>query len=355
MGQINPHFRVLPETIERMYGPNLGRRMNATFAKGADLVFDLIERHDIDCDAVRTGNIEANFTARGLAELRETNRQQRAMGSEHDWLDSKQIAALTGCDRYKGGYLDRRAGGLQPLSYVRGLARAAQKAGATVRTQSRVRTIAQEPDGWRVSTAQGAVRARHVVVATDSYSDGLMPDVQKALVPMWVNVAATEPLSSNLRKSVLMGGQALGDNALVSRHHRLDRDGRLVVVTIGRAGHHALSPLKRWSEGAAAWAFPHLGPQRFTYRWEGVLGMSHTHLPYLHEPHPSFHVVLGYSGRGITSGTVVGQHLAARILGAPKDSFPLPVMPIRRAPLHGLHALYYRAGLYAGRLFCMVR
>jgi hypothetical protein len=30
-------------------------------------------------------------------------------------------------------------------------------------------------------------------------------------------------------------------------------------------------------------------------------------------------------------------------------------MPIRRAPLRGLRALYYRAGLYAGRLFCMVR
>jgi len=355
MGQVNPHFRVLPSRIEAAYGPDLGRRMNATFAAGGDLVFNLIARHGIDCDAVRTGNIEANFSARGLAELRETNREQRAMGAPHDWLDGKDIAALTGCARYKGGYLDRRAGGLQPLSYVRGLARAAQTAGAALHTRSRVTALVQERDGWRLRTARGQLRARHVVVATDSYSDSLMPEIRRALVPMWTNIAATEPLSSNLRQSVLMGGQALGDNALVSRHHRLDRDGRLLVVTIGAAGRHAFSPLKRWSEGAIRWAFPHLGPQRIAYRWEGVLGISHTHLPYLHEPHPTFHAVLGYSGRGITSGTVVGKHLAARILGAPREDFPLPVIPIRRAPLHGLHALYYRAGLYAGRLFCMVR
>ena len=355
MGLVNPHFRVLPTQVSALLGEELGGRMNAVFAAGGDTVFGLIKRHEISCDAVRTGNIEVSFTKRGLAELRATHDERLSLGAPFQWLERNTLAEMTGCERYAGGYIDRGAGGIQPLSYVRGLARAALGKGARIHTRSAVNTIAKLGDLWRVTTDRGQATARHVVVAADAYTEGVMPEIRAAMVPMWTHIGASEPLSPNLRRTIMPGGQSLGDNATVPRYYRIDRDGRLVVVTLGRAARSVLSPLSDWDRKAMSWAFPHTGAPKIVYRWQGVLGISPNHLPFVHEPEPSFHVPLGYSGRGITSATVMGKILADRILGQPSGECPVPLFPLAPAPYRLLHGLYFRAALYAGRLVSMVR
>lgn len=355
MGLVNPHFRVLPTQVSALLGEELGGRMNAIFAAGGDTVFGLIKRHEISCDAVRTGNIEASFTKRGLAQLRATYDERLRLGAPFQWLEHKSLAEMTGCERYEGGYIDRGAGGIQPLSYVRGLARAALGKGARIHTLSAATAIAKRGDLWRVTTGHGEVTARHVVVATDIYTAHLMPEIQAAMVPMWTHIGASEPLSPNIRRTIMPGGQSLGDNSTVPRYYRIDRDGRLVVVTLGRPAKSPFSPLRHWEEKALSWAYPRIGAPKIVYRWQGVLGISPNHLPFVHEPEPSFHVPLGYSGRGITSATVMGKILADRILGQPSGECPVPLSPLAPAPYRLLHGLYYRAALYAGRLVSMVR
>lgn len=355
MGLVNPHFRTLPSQIKTMVDAELGERMNREFGAGSDTVFDIIARHRIDCDAVRKGTMEVGNTERGFKELRAFHAEHAASGAPMEWLDGKGIAALTGTTRYTGGFLDRRAGSIQPLSYVRGLARAAQAQGTSIHTRSRVLSINSEGGRWRVDTARGTVRAERVVVTTDAYSDDLMPDIRAAMVPMWANVAATEPLSANLRSTVMPGGEAFGDTQIVRQYFRTDRDGRLIAVTLGHLIKTPLSPVRRWADHAIRKTFPHLGDQPIAFRWEGMLGMSHDHLPSLHEPAPGFHVPHGFSGRGITSCTVVGRHLAARILGAPDGEFPMPIRPAKPARFRGLHAFYYEAALHAGRLLAILR
>ena len=355
MGAVNPHFRTLPSRITEMVGADLGERMNREFGAGADLVFDLVSRHRIECEASRRGTMEVGESARGLHELRAYQAEHAAQGAPVEWLDAAQAAALSGAPRYTGGYFDRRAGSIQPLAYVRGLARAAQDHGAKFHTRSRVISIASEGGRWRVKTARGSVRAERVVVATDAYSDDLMPDVRAAMFPMWANIVATEPLSDNLRATILPGVDALGDTQIVRQYFRTDRDGRLIVATLGRMVSARLSPLRSWGPRAIRKAFPHLGRQPIVFHWEGMLGMSRDFLPSLHEPAPGFHVPHGFSGRGITSGTVLGKHLAARVAGAPDNAFPLPVRPAQSIRFRGMRAVCYEAALRAGQLLAMVR
>jgi glycine/D-amino acid oxidase-like deaminating enzyme len=354
MGLVNPHFRTLPSQIEAKFGPELGARMNAAYGVGADTVFDVIARHGIRCDAVRAGTLEVSDTRKGIEELRAYQREHGALTRRHEWLDGAAIERTTGAPGYTAGYIDRSAGTIQPLSYVRGLAQAAQAFGASVHTRSRAIAIKRQDGKWRVATARGAVSARHVVVATDAYTDDLLPDLAASMVPMYANMAATEPLSLNLRGTLLPGGVAFGDTALVRKYFRTDRDGRLVTVTLGHTVESRLSPVHRWAEHTMARMYPQLGTPRIAFRWEGRLGISHDHLPSLHEPAPGFHVPAGWSGRGITAGTVTGKYLAQRILGAREDEFPLPIRPLKRAPRRALHALFYEAGLHAGRLWGML-
>ncbi|MCX7356462.1 MAG: FAD-binding oxidoreductase [Alphaproteobacteria bacterium] len=354
MGLVNRHFRVLPSQIKKLVGEELGERMNRAFHAGSDIVFDIIARHGIACEAVRKGTLELGNTKRGFKELHAFYEEFSATGAPLEWLDGDRIASITGNKRYTGGFIDRRAGSIQPLGYVRGLARAAQGKGAVLHTHSRVQSIVPEGGRWRVDTARGTIRAERVVVATDAYSDDLMPEVRDCMVPMWANMAATEPLSANLRATIMPGGEAFGDTQIVRQYYRTDRDGRLIAVTLGHLINTRLSPVHRWAEAGIRKTYPHLGEQKIAYKWEGMLGLSHDFLPSLHEPAPGFYVPNGYSGRGITSATTVGKYLAERILGAPDSEFPLPLRSPRRARFRALRGFRYEAALHAGRLLAMV-
>lgn len=57
-GQVNPGLKEDPETIIRRFGPQMGQRMIELSGGAGDFVFDLIRRHDIDCDAAQTGWIQ---------------------------------------------------------------------------------------------------------------------------------------------------------------------------------------------------------------------------------------------------------------------------------------------------------
>jgi glycine/D-amino acid oxidase-like deaminating enzyme len=54
-----------------------------------------------------------------------TAEQHLRRGAPIELLDGDAAARATGTDRYAGAMLDRRGGALNPLSYTRGLARAA--------------------------------------------------------------------------------------------------------------------------------------------------------------------------------------------------------------------------------------
>src|SRR6202034_4708929 len=49
-GQVNPGLKLDPDTVERDYGADLGRRLDALAGSAPALVFDLVRRHGIVCD-----------------------------------------------------------------------------------------------------------------------------------------------------------------------------------------------------------------------------------------------------------------------------------------------------------------
>src|SRR5271167_1316365 len=128
-GQVNPGLKHDPDDVEREFGPDLGRRMVALAGSAPQTVFDLIERHRIDCDAMQSGTIRAAIATSSLAEVRAAAEQWSTRGAPVDFLDADAVARMTGTRRYRGALLDRRGGSVNPLGYARGLADAANKAG----------------------------------------------------------------------------------------------------------------------------------------------------------------------------------------------------------------------------------
>jgi glycine/D-amino acid oxidase-like deaminating enzyme len=77
--------------------------------------------------------------------------------------------------------------------------------------------------------------------------------------------------------------------------------------------------------------------------------MTPDHYPHVHEPAPGILACLGYNGRGVAMGTVMGAQLARRI-AAPDAGLDMPLSPIRTIPLHVFWRWGVRAAILKGRL-----
>jgi glycine/D-amino acid oxidase-like deaminating enzyme len=52
--------------------------------------------------------------------------------------------------------------------------------------------------------------------------------------------------------------------------------------------------------------FPEPGDVKWGKAWRGQLAMTRDHLPHIHNLVPGRYEVIGYDGREITTGTVIG-------------------------------------------------
>ena len=338
-GQVIPGLKHDPSELEAMFGRERGERIWRFAGGAADVVFDLIARHDLRCNARRAPWIQGIHSDKAAARAKRRLAEWKARGAPVEYLDRAQTAAIAGTDIYIGAFADARAGALQPLSYVRELARAAIAAGANVYRNARVVTLETEGDGWRAATAAGAsVRARTVLVATNAYGDNLIPGLDRSIVALNSLQIATAPLPPALRKTLLPNGETLSDTRRVIRYWRLDDDGRLLMG--GRGPYRDALAARDWNHLAAHVHrhFPALDAVPITHRWSGRVAVHVDYMPRLHRPHPGMFVAIGCQGRGIAWQTAMGGELAELALD-PRYDAVLPFSPVRPIPFHPLKAL----------------
>jgi len=346
-GQVNPGLKFDPDTVERDHG-ELGVRMNALSASAPAFVFDLIKRHRISCEARQLGTVRAATNAKQVIALRNSLEQWTRRSAPVEWLKAADIAMLTGTNRYKAGLLDRRGGDLNPLSFARGLAGVAQRAGATLHGDSRVLGMRREGAGWTLSTARGSVQADRVVLATNGYTDNLWPGLRCSLVPVFGAIAATVPLSAAVLAQVMPSRAVLYEIGAVTVYYRIDAGGRLLIG--GRGPMHevqspnAIPHLLNYANRL----WPALGGSTWSHAWGGRLAMTRDQYPHVHEPASGVLVCLGFNGRGIAMATTLGAALANRLVhSTPLD---MPVSPVKPIALHALWPLAVRAAIARGRV-----
>ncbi|TNC07825.1 FAD-binding oxidoreductase [Methylobacterium terricola] len=343
-GQVIPGLKHDPDELVRMFGPERGERLAAFGAGTADAVFDLIAKHRMDVPHTRTGWIQGAHTAEGLAQAEKRAEQWARRGAPTRLLDKDEAGRLIGSERYRGGWLDGRGGAVQPLSYARGLARAALAAGARIHTDTPVTGLSRQGETWTVRTASGpSLTTERVVLCTNGYSGELWPNLRRTIIAANSFQVATTPLSDNLRRSVLPEGQVSSDTRKLLLYFRLDHTGRLLLGGRG--------PFRE-PKGAADWAhlerivpklFPQLAGIGFDHRWCGRVAVTRDYLPHLHAPEPGLLIDIGCQGRGVGLQTRMGQAIARYIAGGDGDALPIAPTPITPLPLHGLHRLYASA------------
>ena len=335
-GQVIPGLKEDPDSIEQLFGSDVGGRMVRLAGSAPDIVFGLIERFGIECDAVRHGWIQAAHHARALTVVEARARQWQARGADIEVLSRHEAARLLGTDAYIGGSLDRRGGALHPLNYALGLAKAAVGLGAALHSRSRVTRMRRENGYWRLDTAAGSVKAGQVLLCTNAYTDGLAEGLERSVVPVRSVQVATAPLSANVRATILPEGHVVSDTRRLLLYFRLDPAGRLVMGGRGTYGEASTNMRMEGLRGQARTLYPQLGELEWQFHWGGYVAMTVDHFPHLHEVQPGLLAALGYNGRGVAMATAMGRVLADKATGVADRDLDFPLSPMKPVPLYGL-------------------
>jgi len=254
---------------------------------------------------------------------------------------------LIGSDVFYGALLDRRAGQIQPLAYAYGLAEAATRTGAKLFVNSPVTSFQRNGDTWNVKTPEGSVSAKWVIVATQGYPDHAFKDQKKSMVPFNYFQFSTPPLPEDVRKSVLPGGQPAWDTNLILSSYKLDRDGRLIVGSVGQARNGAYHLHKNWTLRTVRKVFPQIGEIELEHAWDGIIRMTVDNIPKFHMFDKGLVTVTSYNGRGIGPGTMFGKLLAEYIQSESPECIPLPLTQQEEIASKLVRGLYYELGARA--------
>ncbi len=348
-GQVGVGQRQWQEDIEPLVGMRTARAVWEIGLDAARLVRRLIERHAIDC-AYRPGILHPNHRARLDAPARaHVERMREVYGYEGlEWLDPDAMRAAVAAEGYHGGYLDREAGHLHPLNYARGLARAAQAAGARLHEMTEATAL----DGTRVTTERGAVRADAVILAGNGYLGALVPEAAARVLPINNYIIATEPLGEDRARALIPGDEAVADSRFVVNYFRLSEDRRMLFGGGESYGDAFPSDIRSYVRARMLRVFPQLADVEITHGWGGTLGITMTRLPFFAEIRPGVFNASGYSGSGVALASMAGPILAEALSGDRRRLEAMSALPVPRFPGG---ALLRRPTLVAAMLWARLR
>jgi sarcosine oxidase len=212
-GFANAGLWVPPSDIIKAIGEAYGPRLIETLGAAPRKTFDLINTLGLECDVSHAGTLQCAPDEAVFNNLKERLAASSSPASELKLVEAEETARLTGTTAYRGALVDYRAGVLQPLSYVRSLAAAAEKAGALIYEKSTAIRFDYARDRWTVSTERGSVSSKWLLVASEAHTIGAHFGLLREYVPMPYFNAATRPLTSAERGAVMPADHPIVDLA----------------------------------------------------------------------------------------------------------------------------------------------
>jgi gamma-glutamylputrescine oxidase len=313
-------------TLEKAVGEHTARQMWDIACQGLDLQRELIARHRIDCH-YQPGHMIVGLKKRHDDALRA---EVDHLATKYDYhslrfLDRDETRQVIASDRYTSALHDTNGGHLQPYRYTLGLGAAAVAAGVRIHEDSWVTRLDVAQDATTdhvVHTAQGQVRARHLLIAGGALLGKLVPRLARKLIAIGTYIVATQPLGEERARALIRNGAAVADMNWILDYFRVLQDTRLLFG--GRVSYSGIDPFdsSRVLRKRIATVFPQLGEARVEYAWGGYLDITPNRAPHFGRLAPNAYFIQGLSGHGMVISGIAGK-LACEAIAGSAERFDL--------------------------------
>ncbi len=349
-GQIGGGFSTSMSNIRRWVGREDAKRLFDFCEEAKAIIAERAEKHGIDCELTWSHLQAANKPSH----LDELKRAQNDLEQEYGYtgttlLDRESVREHVESDAYAGGLYDPGGGHLHPLNYCLGLARAAREAGVRIYEDTAV-TRYDSGASPAVRTADGSVKARFLVFATNAYIDNLVPSMRRKIMPVGTYIGATRPLGENRARKLLPSNAAVADSNFVLDYYRRSKDHRLLFG--GRVSYSTIMPpnLPRAMRAKMLKVFPQLEDQVFEYTWGGYVAITVERTPHLGRIGDTIYFAQGFSGHGVALTGIAGKIMAEAIMGQAERFDIMARLPhttfpggrLFRTPTLALAMMWYR-------------
>ena len=325
VGLVNSGLWLPPKKVENMLGKVAGIKLNQSLSSAPDLVFNLIDKYNIDCNANRSGTLHCAHSRKGFKDIQNRYQQLTERGAELDLLGPEEAWKRIGSSKFHGALLNKKAGTINPLSYCQGLARAAKSRGAMIFESSLATQIDYKNKLWSIQTEDGSVQSKMLLIATNAYQQKINGTAASKYTPVYYFQAATKPLSKDSLEGILPNNEGCWDTATVMSSFRLDSDNRFIIGGIGNLGPNISKIHSAWAKRKMQSIFPSLENTSLDYFWGGQIAMTDDHIPKILCIGQNAYSIFGYSGRGIGPGTFFGKSIVETFLTGSEE--PLPIKP----------------------------
>lgn len=315
-GHVGTGQRVGQQTLEKKLGHDKAHQLWDLGLEAANLVRELIDTHQIQCD-LKEGILHVAAKPGDVDYLKEeTDHLRDRYGYDQiSFIEKADVDQMVGTEKFHAGMLDKGSMHLHPLNYALGLAKAAINAGAQLHEDSRVLDYENKGSHVEVRTAQATVTAKQLVLGCNGYLEKLSPPIASKIIPINNFVLATEPLSDELARSLIRDDVGLQDSLYVINYWKLSGDNRLVFGGGENYTKRFPRDLKAFVRRYMLRVYPQLQDTRIDYAWGGTLAITMNRLPHFGTIDNNIYFAQGYSGHGIPTATFAGKLMAEAIFG----------------------------------------
>jgi glycine/D-amino acid oxidase-like deaminating enzyme len=337
--------------------------------KNLDAIEGTIKDFGIDCDYIRSGELNLALEPHEIEELKEEQAESQAYGEAMIFYDREQVRAIANSPTYLAGVLQPANGMVHPARLAWGLRRACLELGVRIFENTKVTGVEDVGNAVLVKTSAGHVRSRRVALATNAFPP-LLKHLSFYMVPVYDYVLMSEPLSSAQRNEIgWHGREGLSDSANQFHYYQITPEGRILwggydaiyhwnngvsphlenrPVSFGRLAEHFFQ------------TFPQLEGLHFTHAWGGVIDTCSRYTAFWGQAYRGkVAYALGYTGLGVGASRF-GAQVMLDLLDSKKTGrtslkmvktrpFPFPPEPFRSLVVNFTRWSLARADRHQGR------
>jgi len=334
-GIAHPGFKWGPLALRKRYGPELAWALYAETLEATELVAGLIRDQGLDAELRYNGYLELAWAPSHAAAFPDEAAALEDLGVPARSIPREGLHEEIGTAAYHGALAVDAGGVLHPAKWFAGLVGLAERAGAELHENVRVRALRRQADGrFVVETDRGAILAGQVLVATNGYTDGVAPAVRRRVIPIGSYIIATEPLPEDLARELSPTGRAYFDTRNFLSYWHVTADRRMLFG--GR-----VSFFPTWVSRTAGLLYrrmievhPQLADVRVEYAWGGKVALTMDRMPHVGRLGGVMYAV-GYSGTGLVMSTWLGTRAAEWLGGGEAPALAKLRFPLVPAPYEG--------------------
>jgi glycine/D-amino acid oxidase-like deaminating enzyme len=330
-GEIKPGF----DQLNRRYGGTEARALIGEARNALDWLGDFVEAQQIDCDYQRCGRFVAAHSPRQFEKLVARVEQQSA-GLEKPLriVEQEHQSSEIDSSYYHGGMIVDSHCSIDPAKYHSGLLQRVCASGAEVIGHCAAINIEANKQGFRVTTSQGVIQTRELVIATNGYSGNLAPWQQRRVIPIGSYMLATEAMPLERAEKLMPQNRVFSDTRKIVVYFRRSPDGRSLIFG-GRVSVYESDPIKSLPalRQEMLRIFPQLEDVKISHTWMGFVAYTFDELPHIGNK-AGIHYAMGYCGSGICLASYLGHRLGQQLMGKEEGATAFDKPRFQTRPLY---------------------